>query len=291
VGTVGTPNGLSTPAVIDLDGNGTADYAYAGDLQGNVWKFDLTSAAAGSWNVAYSGTPVYQARDASSNPQPITTAIEVTRHPGNGLMLLFGTGQYIQTTDVAATAVQSLYGIRENGAVVASRAALVQQFVTETVAAGANTYRAVTSNPVNYAVNSGWYLDLPTAGERVVVDPILRHGRFIVPTTIPSADPCATGGYSWLMELDYLGGGRPVKPLFDVNLDGEVNSSDVVAFTTAQHAAGLQIGAIMSSPSVVRFNDGSGEILFGNRSDGGLQPVDNPGEPLATRRSSWRQIF
>ena len=35
VGTAADPNGLSTPAVIDLDGNGTADYAYAGDLRGN----------------------------------------------------------------------------------------------------------------------------------------------------------------------------------------------------------------------------------------------------------------
>ncbi len=53
VGSVANPNGLSTPAVIDLDGNGTADYAYAGDLRGNIWKFDLTAGSAGSWNVAY----------------------------------------------------------------------------------------------------------------------------------------------------------------------------------------------------------------------------------------------
>jgi type IV pilus assembly protein PilY1 len=119
VGTAGTPNGLSTPVVIDVDGNGTADYAYAGDLRGNVWKFNLTANSAGSWNVAYAGVPVYQARDALNNPQPITTAPEVTPHPNGGYMVLFGTGQYIQTTDVANTAVQSLYGIRDNGAVVA----------------------------------------------------------------------------------------------------------------------------------------------------------------------------
>ena len=38
---VGNCNGLSSPIAIDIDANGTADYVYAGDLQGNLWKFDL----------------------------------------------------------------------------------------------------------------------------------------------------------------------------------------------------------------------------------------------------------
>ncbi len=38
---VGNCNGLSSPIAIDIDSNGTADYVYAGDLQGNLWKFDL----------------------------------------------------------------------------------------------------------------------------------------------------------------------------------------------------------------------------------------------------------
>ena len=67
VGSVANPNGLSTPAVVDLDGNGTADYAYAGDLRGNIWKFDLTAGSAGSWNVAFGGTPLYTARDGGGN--------------------------------------------------------------------------------------------------------------------------------------------------------------------------------------------------------------------------------
>ena len=103
VGSVANPNGLSTPAVVDLDGNGTADYAYAGDLRGNIWKFDLTAGGAGSWNVAFSGSPLYTALDSSSNPQPITATVEVTKHPTSGVMVLFGTGQYIQATDVTST--------------------------------------------------------------------------------------------------------------------------------------------------------------------------------------------
>ncbi len=39
----GYPNGLGTPRGIDIDGNGTIDYAYAGDTFGNFFRFDLSS--------------------------------------------------------------------------------------------------------------------------------------------------------------------------------------------------------------------------------------------------------
>jgi type IV pilus assembly protein PilY1 len=293
-GSVGTPNGLSTPAVIDLDGNGTADYAYAGDLRGNIWKFDLTSNGAGSWDVAYGGSPLYTARDAGGTRQPITSTVEVTRHPTSGVMVLFGTGRYIQAADVPDTSTQSLYGIHDDGATVSGgRTDLIQQAVTETHATGGFTYRAVTTNAVDYTTKSGWYMDLPDPGERVVVDPILRSGRFIVPTTVPSSSPCAVGGYSWLMEVDYLSGGRLNKAVFDVNQDGVVNDLDIVAFTPSQHAAGVRLDAISSSPSVVRGfgGDGSLENKYLNESTGAIARVLESGEPLANRRTSWRQIL
>jgi type IV pilus assembly protein PilY1 len=189
--------------------------------------------------------------------------------------------------------VQSLYGIRDNGAVVNNRSNLIQQTVTEVQASGGFSYRAVSNNAVDYTTKSGWYLDLPTAGERVVVDPILRAGRFIVPTTIPSSDPCAVGGYSWLMEVDYLGGGRLNKAVFDVNQDGVVNDADIVAFSPSQHAAGVRLDAISSSPSVVRGfgGDGSLENKYLNESTGAIARVLESGEPLSNRRTSWRQIL
>ncbi len=293
VGTVGDPNGLSTPAVVDLDGNGTADYAYAGDLKGNVWKFDLTSTNSATWNRAY-GAPLFTATDSFGTFQPITSVVEVTRHPQGGLMILFGTGQYIQTSDVSSTQVQSLYGVRDFGAVVAGRASLQVQLVTDTEIAGGQTYRAVSNNTVNYPTQKGWYMDLPVSGERVVVDPILRNGRFIVPTTIPNSDPCAAGGSSWLMEIDYQSGARLNQAVFDVNGDGTIDGSDILAFTSGtSHAAGVRIDAIASSPSVVRgFGDeGALENKYLNQSNGNIARVLESGEPLANRRTSWRQIF
>ncbi len=47
----GTNNGLSGPTAIDTNGDGIVDMVYAGDLNGNLWKFDLSSASKDSWDV------------------------------------------------------------------------------------------------------------------------------------------------------------------------------------------------------------------------------------------------
>jgi type IV pilus assembly protein PilY1 len=71
------PNGLSTPAVVDVEGDNVADYVYAGDLFGNLWKFDVTSSNPSSWGVAYTVSskpaPLFVAVDSSNRRQPITS--------------------------------------------------------------------------------------------------------------------------------------------------------------------------------------------------------------------------
>src|SRR5262249_40397111 len=52
VGTAATPNSLATPAAVDVDSDNVIDYVYAGDLLGNMWKFDVRDLAAGNWKVA-----------------------------------------------------------------------------------------------------------------------------------------------------------------------------------------------------------------------------------------------
>jgi type IV pilus assembly protein PilY1 len=41
--TAGSENGLSTPIALDVDNDRITDYIYAGDLKGNLWKFDVRS--------------------------------------------------------------------------------------------------------------------------------------------------------------------------------------------------------------------------------------------------------
>lgn len=129
VGSTTSPNGIAYVTSADLDGDGITDYLYAGDQQGNVWRFDVTSSNASDWAVSKFGhstaTPLFQATDGATtpSPQPITTAIAVaaatTTDSNNNseqrVMLLFGTGQKTPQTatspDKYATGTQTFYGI------------------------------------------------------------------------------------------------------------------------------------------------------------------------------------
>jgi type IV pilus assembly protein PilY1 len=110
-GTTAAPNGLGGPVGVDVDLNGTIDILYAGDLYGNIWKFDVSESSAGSWNTAFSGQPLFTAKDSSGNAQPITGGLSVSFSSFGGFFLTFGTGSFVFSTDGATTNTQTLYGI------------------------------------------------------------------------------------------------------------------------------------------------------------------------------------
>ena len=112
---VGSGNGLSTPAVIDVNNDFRADYVYAGDLKGNLWKFDITSSDYTDWDVAYIDSTVPQPLFQATG-QPITARPDVMRHPTeHGYMVIFGTGQYFHNNDRSDLSQQSVYGIWDYG--------------------------------------------------------------------------------------------------------------------------------------------------------------------------------
>ena len=79
-----TPNGMATPAPVDLDGDFTADYIVVGDLQGNLWVFDVTSDTPSNWSSSYgTGTalPLFTATNDSGVRQSITSRPEVGPPP------------------------------------------------------------------------------------------------------------------------------------------------------------------------------------------------------------------
>jgi type IV pilus assembly protein PilY1 len=283
VGDTTTPNGVGRTAVVDLDGNGTADAVYGGDLRGNLWKFDLSDTNSTNWAVAFSGSPLFNGT-VSGNPQPITAAPEVTAHPSGGYMVMFGTGQYLATGDPTTTTQQSLYGVRDNGSGNLTRSNLVAQTITTTTVSGV-LYRNVSTNTVDWSSMSGWYVDLPSSGERVAVDPVLRNGRAIFVSLVPNTDPCAAGGTGWLMEIDYLTGGQlPIRTL-DTNGDNLVSAADALV-------AGKQLAGISSAPAI---QTGYGsetaplENKYLNQSSGNVATVRESSSPFSSRRMSWRQ--
>ncbi len=288
VGSPAAPNGIGPITVVDTDTNGTADYVYAGDLGGNMWKFDLTDVLSSNWGSAYmngaSPVPLFVAR-LSGVIQPITTSPEVTPHPTSGMMVLFGTGKYLETLDPASTATSTLYGIWDNGVAIADSNDLLVQNVTSTASIGASSYRTVSQNPIDWASHDGWMLNLPDAGERVAVDPILRDGRFIAVSLRPNTNPCSAGGSSWITELDYRSGGQLTEAPFDTNGDGSVNSADAIT-------AAVAVDGISSSASVLGgFGTAQAptEQKLLNLSTGAIASVRERSSALGNRRMSWRE--
>ncbi|QIB49637.1 pilus assembly protein [Pseudomonas sp. OIL-1] len=133
--TENSANGLSSVRGADNNGDGIVDYAYAGDLKGNLWRFDLvkpvgkevadpfskaeqTSVTASDYKISYGDSPLYRAtypiEANQTRIQAITSPPSLVRHPTRrGYIVMFGTGKYVENSDAApdVTKANSVYGV------------------------------------------------------------------------------------------------------------------------------------------------------------------------------------
>jgi len=302
-GTAGTPNGLSAVAVVSSADNGVADTVYAGDLFGNVWKFDLTASTPAGWKVAYgtAGSPLPLFTAASG--QAITARPDVTRFPQGGYLVAVGSGRYVDITDNGTSSTQTVYGLWDNGTPLAL-AQLQTQTVVKTVSRNSRTFRLSTfavGTPGDavltgdsaitlanyYTTKRGWRLNLPTSGERVVTEAAVRNGRLVISTLIPSTAVCSYGGDGWIMDVDIVTGNRAAA--LDTNGDNIVNAADYI---DGSMVSGVQVGAVPAAATIIR---GSGEFKkvefkMVNTSNGSIVRVPEAGNLLPSRRASWEQL-
>ena len=258
-----TPNGLSSPVAIDIDGDKIVDTIYAGDLLGNMWKINVSDSSASNWDFAFEDSagkpaPLFKAKDYLNAAQPITAKPLVGPHEKGGVLVYFGTGKYFETLDnvvVSATQRQSFYAVHDDStgstrtalatpALVNRGTNLVAQTITNEFSYTAlgttvtNDLRYISSNAVAYSSSvKGWYIDLQnpnklspvdSEGERVISTALLRDKKLVFVTMSPEADPCSFGGSSWFMELDPYSGGTLAFQPFDIDDDGNITNNDLV---------------------------------------------------------------
>lgn len=250
---VASGNGLGGVRLL-RDANQRIIAAYAGDLNGSLWKFDLSATSPSSWAVGLSGNPLY--KTTTTPVKPITATPAIVAHPLNGYVVVFGTGKLFEsgTTDIANTDVQSVYGVWDSVTPPAvtqiDRTSLVQQTISAAISGTTSitntnlststvalNYYSISRNPINWTTTSstprGWYIDLPNTGQRVIYPVEALIGKFAALDTVSpsnvSVNPClASGtGKAWNYVIDMVTGGGPAEAIFTNN--GGINAATLVS--------------------------------------------------------------
>jgi type IV pilus assembly protein PilY1 len=176
--------------------NYTADSVYVGDLNGQLWRFDLTPAT-GNYPAP---TLIATLTDASGNAQPVTSAPLIAIHPTTRQrFVMLGTGQLLSSTDVSSTQVQTFYGIIDG---TAASFATVSAATTRANLEPLTNLTAGVTVPAGF---NGWYYDLP-AGFRVVSPAVTYNGIVAFSDLAMTTDPCSPQGSSDVYALNYSTG-------------------------------------------------------------------------------------
>lgn len=302
----GSGNGLSQPIWIDNNNDGIADVIYAGDMKGNLWKFDVSSSDTTKWQVAHEGEPLFVARDSASNRLPITSAPEFKFHPLGGVIVTFATGKSIESGDFPnTTRTNGIFGVWDSPAIasmtVAARAAALPIPISKLEdrtfnnVTGSDTDRYVKGIAIDWSTKYGWKLPFNVSSEMSVSNASLANGQVIIVSVSPPAakasptdpDPCfaipqarlsAIGAVSGLPEGELLG--KTTVTVGSVTTTyslGSIGISDQKV-RISKDAVGIGVTGDCASGKL------NCSRIVGEKTDKGLTSVNN------TARVFWREI-
>lgn len=302
-------NGLSAATGIDNNLDGKIDFVYAGDLQGNIWKFDVSNADPNNWEVSYAGLPMFSATDAGAKPQPITGGIAIAFDSSLKPWIYFGTGSYITSADVQLPKtkdIQTWYGIRDDGSgAISGRSELKARPIVFAGDFAGKYVRAVDFQVPGDMVDGngdeykGWYIDLinPTygiaqqLGERIVGTPVVRGERLLVSSITPSLDPC-NEGRGFLNDVALFTGASGLENAsgyLDVN--GTGFGDDQVTLTNGKKVAisSVDLDIFMPTDAIV-LTGGTDDLIVVGGSQGGTGTAPYRNSRI-TGRISWHEMI
>jgi len=180
------------------------DFLYTGDLLGNVWRLDFTSATA---SVPTPTDPIAKLTDDLGVAQPITTEVVPDVAPNLARYVFVGTGRLLHTDDRENTQQQTFYALKDG---TASAAYSDQVGVGNQLPAGVsypvgrNKMVSVT-NLISGAILDedkpmGWYYDLTGISgnyrEQITTTPQTNEGIVAWIGTLMNQDKCNPAGQS-----------------------------------------------------------------------------------------------
>lgn len=307
-------SGLSSPAGLDYGQDGVLDFIYAGDVDGKLWRFDLTDAA----NFTVASNPIFDA--GAGHPiimrpglMPVYKAADGT---ALGNIILFGTGQLLTNSDRSDLTQQTLYGVLDkmdaNPTTVTIGSLQQQQFETNTyskTSTRVGTYRKISASSdtankfdltsaANLALATpkmGWYLHLPDSSERLVTSPIVLEDRVLFGTGVPvSTEKCLPGGSGWIIGLNPLTGSVTRKnkkslgkdfSFIDITGDGKSTVADKLGAGAISYISGYKKDGI---PTELSYVSASAQLTGPIDSNTGL---DNVGNVIALREANSMAVY
>ena len=253
----------------------TATALYAGDLQGNLWRIDV-SRASGSYPAALKFARL---TDASGIGQPVTTPVRVMVEPNSGKRyLLVGTGRLLADSDIASTQTQTFYAIIDGTASAMYTDSTLPAGVSFPVtraklAANTDLLVGIGSAPT---APMGWYRDLgsgPTGiAERVTLAPTVTQGLVGVALNLPGGDACTPSGTSRVLAVSFADGRSMLTD----------SSGNAVALSASSDGLASDIS----------FKNIGGKVrLVAGRSGGGVSNQPGTfGRGGTLRRLNWREV-
>jgi len=243
----------------------------------------LSAASTAAWNIAYSGQPLFQAKNSSGTRQMITGGVLSSVEPTTGkVWLFFGTGRYLNVNDPSNNEQQTWYGLID-GATISGRSELESRTITNV-----GDQRVITEVNSMTLGKKGWYMDLVDTHERVVDMPIILGAELLMNTVIPDSNVCNPSGSGYVMAVSPFTGSRLKKSFFDLNDDDDFDAEDTV--TVGGQSTVVSGIKVRSTNSVTTFAK-VGPLIksYYNREGAGVEertidPTRNSG------MQSWRVI-
>ncbi len=290
-GTPASPSGLAQISGFTEDfHNQIVEQIYGGDLNGNVWRWDVSDPLVANWKTVLFAQLTAPPGDPSTVvPQPVTTApqIEIDLNNGNDRWVFVGTGRLLDNLDLLSPSpgviapstvpeqIETFYAIRDGTITLPNVAGLPVQ-PRSVGPGGLRVANALTTAPLVGAVPNGWYMDLPL-GQRVVVDPEadLNVVTFIATATQP--DPCLTSLPAYIYAREYT----------TADSDIQVGGVTVNAAYSDQGAVGLELVALLSASSSFPVLG----IAITQETNAGITPYTlQPKSFGGAHRMSWRML-
>jgi type IV pilus assembly protein PilY1 len=253
----------------------TADSVYVGDLNGQLWRFDLT-AATGNYPAP---TQIAALTDAGGNPQPVTSAPDIEIHPTTReRYVMVGTGELLSTGDIGSSQTQTFYAIMDG---TGGGFSAVSTPITRSQLTPVTNITAGVTIPAGF---KGWYYDLP-ARYRVTTMPVSYNGIVAFAALVPTTDPCSPQGSSNVYAVDYSTG----QSVINSTTSGSTTPATDVSFGTA-----ITNLKIVDTNATIGTNGtaagGTPELIACTTTGACSQVGVNLTGTLSTRLLNWREI-